>query len=263
MPKVKDVIDLIEEIAKPEYAYEWDNCGFACGNRNAEVENVLITLDITKEVVLEAANKNCQMIISHHPLIFHPIKTADEDTYEGGVLSSLFKNGIALYCAHTSLDVALCGVNDALCEKLGLKNVELLDETEINGETVSCGRIGELEREIPAEEFVSFLKKSTGAKKVLTSGLNNKKIKSVALCTGAGEDMAFIKKADVFVTGEVKYHTALELKRQNIAFAAIGHYFSEVHIAKALCGSLQKRANVLQYNLRFIPSETNTNPFDC
>ena len=74
--------------------------------------------------------------------------------------------------------------------------------------------------------------------------------------------MAFIKKADVFVTGEVKYHTALELKRQNIAFAAIGHYYSEVQIARALCKGLQNRANVIQYNLRFVPSETNTDPFD-
>lgn len=262
MPKVGDVIDLIESIAKPAYAYSWDNSGFACGNRNAEVENVLVTLDITKDVVLEAAKKNCQMIISHHPLIFHPIKTADEDTYEGGVLSALFKNGIALYCAHTSLDIAFGGVNDALCEKLGLKSVELLDENKIDGETVSCGRIGELENEMSGEEFVSFLKESTGAKSVLTSGLNNKTVKSVALCTGAGEDMAFIKKADVFVTGEVKYHTALELKWQNIAFAAIGHYYSEVHVARALCKSLQNRANVIQYNLRFVPSETNTDPFD-
>lgn len=262
MPKVKDVVDLLEAIAKPEYAYSWDNSGFACGNRNANVENVLITLDITKDVVNEAAEKGCQMIISHHPLIFRPISTADEATYEGEVLNGLIKNGTALYCAHTSLDIACGGVNDALCERLGLKNTELLDVNVINGETVSCGRIGETEHPMTADEFVAFLKECTGTDRVITSGLKNKTIKTVALCTGAGEDMAFCKKADVFLTGEVKYHTALELKRQNIAFAAIGHYYSEVHIIGALCKGLQSRANVLQYNLRFIPSQTNTNPFD-
>ena len=262
MPKVRDIINLTEEIAKPEYAYPWDNGGFACGDKNAEVKNVLITLDVTKDVALEAAEKDCQMIISHHPLIFRPIKTADEDTFEGEILSVLFKSGIALYCAHTSLDIAPGGVNDALCRKLGLKNINLLDENEINGEIVSCGRIGELENEMSAEEFYDFLKQSTGADTVITSGPKSKTIKTVAVCTGSGEDLAFEKNADIFVTGEIKYHTALELKRQNISFAAIGHYFSEVHIVSALCNSLQSRANVLQYNLRFVPSQTNTNPFN-
>lgn len=92
MPKVREIIGILEEIAKPEYAYSWDNSGFACGNKNDDVKNVLITLDITKEVVDEAERKRCQMIISHHPLIFKPIKTASEDTYEGEVLSKLYKS---------------------------------------------------------------------------------------------------------------------------------------------------------------------------
>lgn len=263
MPKVKEIIGLIEEIAKPEYAYGWDNSGFACGNANEEADKVLVTLDITKEVVREAEQKGCQMIISHHPLIFKPIKTASEDTYEGEVLSKLFKSGIALYCAHTSLDIALGGVNDALAHKLKLKNVRLLNsEFSPKGEEISCGRVGDTEKTFKKEEFIDFLKEQTGAKHILHSCLPEN-INTVALCTGAGEDMAFLcKDAEVFVTGEVKYHTALELKRQNTAFIAIGHYYSEIHSVNYLCDGLQKRADVLQYKISFIPTETVTDPFD-
>lgn len=168
-----------------------------------------------------------------------------------------------MYCAHTSLDIAFGGVNDALAKKLNLKNIRLLDkEISPSGEEISCGRLGETERTFEKNEFIEFLKEQTGAKNILYSCLPEK-INTVALCTGAGEDMAFSgKNADVFVTGEVKYHTALELKRQNIAFLAIGHYYSEVHSVKFLCDSLQKRADVLQYKISFIPTETVTDPFD-
>jgi len=133
MPTVNDIIIEIEKIADPKYAYEWDNCGLCAGDKKSIVKKVLITLDITKDVVIEAINKGCQMIISHHPLIFKPVLTVNTDTYAGEVLSLLYKNNIALYCAHTSLDIAVNGVNEALCKKLQLKNVSLLAPFIIDG----------------------------------------------------------------------------------------------------------------------------------
>ncbi len=261
MISVNDIITEIEKLAKPEYAYEWDNCGLLAGDRNSQVEKILITLDITKEVALEAKEKNCQMIISHHPLIFKAVKNLSTDTYEGEVLSILYKNNIALYCAHTSLDIAVGGVNDILCEKLMLNNVSLVSETDICGEKVACARIGELPHEFSKAEILNFIKEKTGATQ-LDYYLLDKNYKTIALCTGAGEEFAFEQCADVFLTGEIKYHTALEMKRQNISFIAAGHYYTEVHMIEGLSCYLQKQLNVLKYGVEVLRSETNTNPFE-
>lgn len=262
MPTVNDIILEIEKIAKPEYAYDWDNCGLSVGRKSNFVSKVLITLDVTKEVVEEAIKTGCQMIISHHPLIFKPVSECTEETYVGEIVSLLYKNDIALYSAHTSLDIAYNGVNDALCKQLLLNNVSLLGKFEINGESVACGRIGELENPLNKEELLNFIKEKTGAK-TLNYYLEDKEYKKIALSTGAGEDLAFDgKEADVFLTGEIKYHTALELKRQNISFISAGHYYTEIHCIDAFRACLQKQADMLQYNVTFINSKTNTNPFE-
>ncbi len=262
MCTVYDIVNEIEKIAKPQYAFDWDNCGLLVGNSDSKVENLLVTLDITKDVVLEAIKKKCQMIVSHHPLIFKAIKNLNTHTYEGEVVSLLYKYDIALYCAHTSLDSAHGGVNDALCKKLELENVEVMAPSLIEGEYVSCVRCGELKKSLNKNELLTFIKEKTEAKNLLYY-LEDKEYKKVALCTGAGEEFAFeINSFDVFVTGEVKYHNALELKRQNISFIAAGHYYTEVHIIKHLAACLQNAFNVLQYDVNVFPSETNTNPFE-
>jgi len=121
-----------------------------------------------------------------------------------------------------------------------------------------------LPREMNQAELLEYIALKTGSKCLKHGGLKNKRFKKIALCTGAGEDVAFDERtADVFLTGEIKYHTALELKRQNIAFICAGHYETEVHFIDALADSLQKRINMLKYNVSVIKSETNTNPFDC
>ena len=262
MLKVKDVIAIIEEKAKPEYAYEWDNCGLCCGSKEQAVKNIMISLDITCEVVLEAAEKKCEMIISHHPLIFKAIKKANEDSYEGEILSLLYKNGIALYSAHTSLDIASGGVNDSLCQLLELKNVKLLSPFEVNGEQVACAREGELPCEMNGEQLKKFVSEKLHTDTLLCGGLKNKKFLTAGLCTGAGEEFAFDTNADVFITGEIKYHTALEMKRQNKSFIAAGHYFTEQPVVHDLADGLQKRLNMLQYNVNVFESNVNTNPFD-
>ena len=262
MLTINDVIKEIERIAKPEYAFDWDNCGLIAGNRNDNVKKILISLDITKEVALEAVEKGCQMIISHHPLIFKAVKNLNVETYEGEVLSILYKNGIALYCAHTSLDVCKGGVNDSLCELLNLKNVLFFEERIVYGEGISCSRIGEFSETFTKNQLIKFIKEKTGAKS-LNYYLEDKEYKTIGLCSGAGEEYAFmLKNIDVFLTGEVKYHTALELKRQNISFIAAGHYYTEAHIINTLALSLQKRFNMLQYDIEILKSETNTNPFE-
>ncbi len=262
MPCVNDVVNAVEKIAKPEYAYEWDNCGLLAGDRNENVSSILISLDITREVVQEAIKNNCQMIISHHPLIFKAVKNLCTDNYEGEILSLLYKNNIALYCAHTSLDACEGGVNDSLCDILELEDVSVPQERIVNGKNISCSRIGKLPQKFEKNELLEYIKDKTGSKNLLYY-LEDKAYNSIGLCSGAGEEYAFeLESVDVFFTGEVKYHTALELKRQNISFIAAGHYYTEVQMINSLASSLQKSFNMLKYNIEIIKSETNTNPFE-
>ena len=128
MLKVNEVVKLIEEIAKPKYAYDWDNCGLLVGDGQQEINKILITLDVTKEVVEEAIEQKCGMIISHHPLIFRAVKSITADSYVGEIVSLLYKNDISLYCAHTTLDICFGGVNDALCQVLEIQNANLIVE---------------------------------------------------------------------------------------------------------------------------------------
>ncbi len=265
MPRIFDIVKIIEQLAKPAYAYEWDNCGFAAGSLAAETARILVTLDVTEEVILEAKAKGCGLIVSHHPLIFKPIRTAAADTYEGKMLSLLYQNNIALYCAHTSLDVAPGGVNDALCEALDLQNTALLAPREIDGEAVACARIGRLPEKMEAERLLAYIKRAIGAPKLSYGGLNGKVFEKIALSTGAGEEFAFdaaLAGADVFLTGEIKYHTALELKRRHISFITAGHFYTEWPAVRAFARYLQKQLDVLQYTGMVFASEIRTDPFD-
>jgi len=259
---VSEAVRIIENIASPALQYEWDNCGLLCGNGKSEVSNILVTLDVTVDVINEAVEKGCNMIVSHHPLIFKGIKRATADTFEGEALEMLIKNGIALYCAHTSLDIAVGGVNDSLATALGLKNVSLLAPFERCGKTVACGRCGELNGELSGEALITLVKKATGAKDLQTSGVLGGTFKTVALSTGAGEDFIFDSTCDVFITGEMRYHTALEAKRRKIPFITAGHFFTERCMIQSLAESLQKQINVLQYKNSVIESMINTNPYD-
>ncbi len=257
---VRDIQKLIEKTAKPEYAYDWDNCGLQVGDPEAKVEKVLICLDVTRDVIAEAKENACQMIISHHPLIFKPVKTLTADTAVGDVVSMLYKNNIALYCAHTNLDIAFGGVNDALCRKLELENVSLLKPFEVNNTVVACARKGKLKRQMNRQQLIDFVKEKTGAKTLLCS-LSDKMYSTVALSTGAGGEF-LTNETDVFITGEIKYHEALEAKRQNISFIAIGHYYSEAPFACELMHGLQNASDMLQYGVSFVCSQINTDPFD-
>jgi len=119
--KVSDIIAHIHKIANPSLAYDWDNVGFQLGDGNAEVKKILLTLDVTENTINKAIKENADLIISHHPFIFKPIKKITNPIY-----LKLIKNNISVFCAHTNLDVIKKGVNSALAEKLDLQNVEFL-----------------------------------------------------------------------------------------------------------------------------------------
>lgn len=122
---------LLESFAPKTYAYEWDNSGFNINLNQKEITGVMICLDVTSEVIDEAAQHHCNLIISHHPLLFHSMKSIDALSYQGQCVNALIKNDISLYCAHTSMDTAPNGINRYLADALSLYNQEYLEETDV------------------------------------------------------------------------------------------------------------------------------------
>lgn len=260
MLTVKNVVDIVERLAKPEYAYSWDNCGLCVGDKAKNVTRVFVALDVTRETILEAHKNNCEIIISHHPLIFKPIYTANSSTNEGEMLALLFKYDIALYSAHTSLDVANGGVNDALCKKLGLTDVKVIGDEE-----VSCVRVGTLPYKMSGDELLNYIELKLNCKNLLFGGVRGKEFLHIACSGGAGDDFYIDAKkagADAFLTGEIKHHLALEAKRIGLPFIAAGHYNTEVPVVDALGDYLQNRFDVLQCGVTVIKSRVSTDPFD-
>lgn len=260
MLTVKNVVDIVERLAKPEYAYSWDNCGLCVGDAEKNVTRVFVTLDVTRETIIEAHKNNCEMIVSHHPLIFKPIYTANASTNEGEMLALLFKYDIALYSAHTSLDAAIGGVNDALCQALNLTDVKV-----IGGEEVSCVRIGKLPYKMSGEQLLKHVQTKLNCKNLLFGGVKDKEFLTVACSGGAGDDFYIDAKkagADLFLSGEIKHHIALEAKRIGLPFIAAGHFSTEVPVVDALGNYLQNRFDVLQCGVTVIKSRVSTDPFD-
>ena len=225
MVKVKDIVRLIETAAPTALAEEWDNPGLAVGDENAEVKAVLTALDCDMDVVLEAEKRGCNMIVTHHPLIFHPLSFVTNDSETGRVVLALAERKIALFSAHTNLDCAKGGTNDFLCEKLGLRNVEICDSVG-GGNLVRIGkttkkRFGDFAAEI-AECF--------GKKYIRCVGDKNKIVEKIGVCSGGGgeyiPDMAGL--CDVYITGDVKYHAARSAKEEGLCLALLEHYESEI-----------------------------------
>ena len=194
-----------------------------------EVKKVLVTLDISAEAVKYAMKNGCDVILSHHPLVFKPLKSL---SFENGVASRLIKlvqNGISAMSFHTRLDVLPGGVNDALSEKLSLKDVEPFGE-----DGIMMGRVGYVD-ETSLDEFAGFIKNTLGSPAVLYNG--QLPVRKVAVLGGSGEDFICAAKrcgADTFVSGNIGYHVMADAKENGINLIEAGHYFTEAPVLEYL-----------------------------
>ena len=219
-----------------------------CPKGEREVKKVLIALDITNDMVKLAMKNGCDVIISHHPLVFKPVKSLTND---GGVSSKLIKlvqNGMSAMSFHTRLDVLPGGVNDALCEKLGLKNIEPFGE-----DGIMMGRIGEID-ECGLEDFASFVKVALGSPVVLYSG--ELPVKKVAVLGGNGDDFISAARragADTYVSGRLGYHAMEDAKENGINLIEAGHHFTEAPVLEYL-GAMVKDADK---NIEIIYGDSN------
>ena len=228
--KIKEVIAALEQFAPLPLQEDYDNAGLQLGLTEAEVSGALLCLDVTEETVAEAVEKGCNLVVSHHPMLFRGLKQiVDADSVQRTVKMAI-KNDVTIVSMHTNLDNAVGGVNWKIAEKLGLETGRqgVQGVQGVRGE--KCGLyVGTFAKPLSANDFISLLKTRMEAQCVMTNELLKREIRKVAICGGAGSfmlDDAIAQGADAFVTGEMHYHEYFG-HDQEIQIAVIGHYESE------------------------------------
>lgn len=239
MATVREFYQYLDTLAPFSLQMDFDNAGFLVGRGDRAVEKVLVSLDITEEVAAEAQQLGCQLIVSHHPVIFHPAKSVTDATPDGRVLLSLVENGIAAICAHTNLDAVWGGVNDALARQLGLTGIEPLkqDGTDGTGRPYGIGRVGStVGAPMYAPAFAAFVKETLGANGVRFVDAR-RPVRRVAVGGGACADLlrdALAMGCDTFVTSDVKYNGFLDAKALGVNLIDAGHYPTEQVVVPVL-----------------------------
>ena len=211
----------------------WDNDGAMCiPNGEREVKKVLVALDVTEAVVEHAAENGYDLIVSHHPLIFKGLKGITEQNNISRKAIRLIGAGISVFSFHTRLDALEGGVNDKLCEVLGIK-----DTTPFGNAGEEIGRIGTLDGFETAEELAAFVKERLGCGAVFLSDAKIKPCR-VAVLGGSGSDdvmAAVCSGADTYISGEIKHSYMTEAPENNINIIAAGHFFTEQPVCEVLC----------------------------
>lgn len=250
MTTISDIMDFTESFAPLCTAADFDNCGLLVGSKDTEVSRVMLSLDITADVIAEAAQAGCQLIISHHPVIFNPLRSvcAESPVY------LLAHNSLSALCLHTNLDVAYdTGVNVCLAKRLGLENTRLYREDFI--------LVGTLKDEMSVRDFAEYVKDSLRSHHIEFTD-SDRSVKTVALSSGAGGEhcgLAKVLGADIFLTGEAKHHEFLEAKALDIPMLTAGHFYTEDIVIKPLTDKLE-----LQFpDVRFIISKSGKCVTSC
>lgn len=274
--KVKTITSYLESIAPLSLQEDYDNSGLLIGNEETEVQGALICLDCTEAVLDEAIKKNCNLIISHHPIIFKGLKKITGSNYVERVVEKAIRNNISIYAIHTNLDNVSVGVNKKICDKLGLTNCKILlpsPRGEGSGvrQKFGSGMIGTLAKPFTEISFLNKIKKVFKAGSLRHTQLLNKKVSKVAVCGGSGSFLlheAMRQKADVFVTADFKYHQFFDGENK-VLIADIGHYESEQFTKELLRDLLMENFSIFaprfkkgEKNIPLLLSAINTNPIN-
>lgn len=235
---VNDLYRYLDSKIPQSLSMDWDNDGLMCApNPAKEVKRVLIALDVTSSVVSYAVAHRYDVIVSHHPMVFHDLKHLDGNRLQEAKLMQCVKEDISVMSFHTRLDVLTGGVNDVLAKRLGLK-----DTVPFESEGVLIGRIGYLPKAMPLDTFAKTVKDALGCP-VVSLADAGKEVKKVALVGGEGSDCledALKAGADTYVSGELKYHHLVDAPEMGINCVVAGHYYTETGVCaflKDLIGS--------------------------
>lgn len=256
MPRLKDIAKAIEEFAPCNLQESYDNSGIQVGDPDMEITAALLCLDINEEILEEAITRHCNLIVSHHPLIFHGLKQLTGKNMIQRVVMKAVRENIAIYSAHTNLDSTWEGVSHEMAHILKVQDIEVLSPHADNPK-VGLGVIGTV-KPTPKIEFLRKIKDAFNVKCLRFSSQTPRLVvRKVAVCGGAGASFikdAIAADADIIVTGDVKYHDFSEYGWE-IIIADIGHYESELCATKILSRVLREKFP--DFNTYFSAKETN------
>lgn len=261
--RVEELLDQLRIIAPRELEEEWDNGGFQINTRIPEAKRIMVALEITNDVIKEAASKKVDFIVTHHPLLMEKIDVIDAGTLTGGYIVKLLSHGITVYSAHTNFDAVFGGNNDYLADLLDLQMVRRLKLKTPFGDKEMIGRLGSLREPITLKEMaerVESVLKLTEPLRIV--GNLKSKISTVAISSGAGAfamDAAIKNRCDLFITGDVKYHQAQKAKEMGLNIIDAGHYGTEYIFIENFANKLRKAVGD---KVEIIESASLVNPFD-
>ena len=253
--KVREIIETIEEFAPLSIQEGWDNSGLCVGSPEDEVSSVLLGLDCTERLVDEAIEYGADMIITHHPLIFSGLKKISPEDQTGAAVIKAVRAGISIYAAHTNADKVISGVSGAMAARLGLKDVEILED---EGEGTGLGVVGNLPAPISAEEAIALVKKRFSLKMLKASAPVACPVSRIAMCGGSGSSLigkARNSGAQLYISGDISYHHFFT--PEGFMIMDIGHYESEIEIVDILFSLIKKKFPTFAVR---ITQNINSNP---
>jgi dinuclear metal center YbgI/SA1388 family protein len=259
---VADIVQIMNRVAPPWLAEEWDNVGLQIGDLRWPVRSIWTALDPIQKVVKAACREDVDLLITHHPLFFRPIKSIDFHSSHGSIIKTASQHHLAIFSAHTNLDSVRDGVNDVFARRLGLKGIEILqphqwehrfnaDNDGVRDNSVGIdsqiehglGRIGSLGKIRGLRSLALEIKEKLNLNFVKVAGNFELKVRRVALCSGSGSGLmkAFLdSNAQVYISGDIHYHDARDAESADRAIIDIGHFASEHLMVEALAQQLAK-----------------------
>ncbi|GKT35392.1 GTP cyclohydrolase 1 type 2/Nif3 like protein [Aduncisulcus paluster] len=267
---VSDIISYIEEHFPLSWAESWDNAGFLVGDKSQRITKVLTCLDITDEVVNEAIEKKCEMIVSHHPLIFSGLKRVVASDFSSGIVYKLIKNSISVACYHTNVDAAIDGTNgefvSRLCEELkisyDLSSIHAKKDDE-DPRYLGVGGIITLSEETNLSSLSKcahkVLRDAGSVDVIRCAGAPETPIKKIAICTGSGFSVVskVVAGVDCVITGDSKYHETQTLLKRGACLCDCGHHGTEIMFREMMASFLKKKFA----SLEILPSSSEDSVF--
>ena len=250
--KISGLLNHIASFAPFSLAEDWDNSGFLAGSRNDEITKIAVSLDAVEKAVNEAHNLGCNVLVTHHPLIFRAVKKVTDDTEQGRTLIAALRLGVNIIAAHTNWDKACGGVNDTLSGLIGLNDIEPLDDFGI------CGVLNEA---MTLPNFAEHVKTSWGLSHVdIYTSKPDTEIMKVSVCGGSGAEFwrsAKFNGSDIYVTADMKYHEISDAVNEGLTIALCEHGEMERASIPALASKISECGiETVIVNVKALPEMT-------
>ena len=226
--KCNDILNNLLKVMPKELAMSWDNVGLLAGSSEKEVKNIVVCLDLSEKLIERAISLKADLIVSHHPLIFSPIKNVTDKTSVGKRLVSLIKNDISYIALHTNYDIATGCMSDLVAERIGLKGEPLEKTASMEEEDVGIGKVGDLERPLKISEIAKLVKERFKLPhlRVFDDG-EDRFVSRIAISPGSGKGMykaAYEKRASLLISGDISHHDAIDALELGVSTIDAGHY---------------------------------------